>query len=168
MPADIDQDKLNAVPLLGPAGSAAAYRRSMLDELGGYPADYFLYYEDLEVALRARRRGWGCAWLDDALVTHDHVSGAAARKLYYLIRARTLFRLRNWPRQGGRGGAWIESGASWTRALVAGRFAEARQARADALRIHHASPVDYNRVDGPLDNAWFPSGAWRLSRILGR
>ncbi len=66
--ARVSVARLDAMPLLGPTGAAAAYRREALNAIGGFPEDYFLYYEDLEVAWRLRARGYECAWLDEALV----------------------------------------------------------------------------------------------------
>ena len=44
----------NARDALFPSGSAALYRRSMLDEVGGFDDDFFLYCEDTDLGLRAR------------------------------------------------------------------------------------------------------------------
>jgi N-acetylglucosaminyl-diphospho-decaprenol L-rhamnosyltransferase len=112
---------LDATPLLGPTGAAAAYRRDALDAIDGFPEQYFLYYEDLEVAWRLRARGWGCAWLDEALVVHDHVSGAGAAKRAHLRRSRRLFRARNFsPAEARRtrGAATLEDLAALTRVIT--------------------------------------------------
>ena len=39
---------------LMPSGSAALYRRTMLEEIGGFDDEFFLYCEDTDVGLRAR------------------------------------------------------------------------------------------------------------------
>ena len=41
-----------------PSGSAALYRRDMLEELGGFDESFFLYCEDTDLGLRARWAGW--------------------------------------------------------------------------------------------------------------
>ena len=56
--------------VLGPHGAAAAYRRSMLDEVGGFDPAYFAYLEDLDLALRAQLAGWKCLYVPDATVRH--------------------------------------------------------------------------------------------------
>jgi GT2 family glycosyltransferase len=112
---------LDATPLLGPTGAAAAYRRDALDAIGGFPEQYFLYYEDLEVAWRLRARGFECAWLDEALVVHDHASGAGAAKRAHLWRSRRLFRARNFsPAEARRtrGAATLEDLAALTRVIT--------------------------------------------------
>src|SRR5207249_7515050 len=39
-------------------GCCLLVRRECLEELGGLDEDYFLYYEDVDLCLRARKRGW--------------------------------------------------------------------------------------------------------------
>jgi GT2 family glycosyltransferase len=45
--------------LTGPAGAAAAYRRSAWEQVGGMDEHISAYLEDLDVALRLRSAGWG-------------------------------------------------------------------------------------------------------------
>ncbi len=119
--ARVSVGALDAMPLLGPTGAAAAYRREALAAIGGFPEDYFLYYEDLEVAWRLRAIGWECAWLDEALVKHDHVSSAGAAKRAHLRRSRRLFRARNFsPAEARRtrGAATMEDLAALTRVIT--------------------------------------------------
>jgi hypothetical protein len=109
--------------------------------------------------------------VDDALVTHDHVSGAGADKLYYLQRARRLFLLRNWP--GARPGGWsgrMEEAVSWARAAGRRRLGDARRARLDAERLHRAHPSHPDDSDRPVDPAWFaPAGEpFRAAARKGR
>jgi N-acetylglucosaminyl-diphospho-decaprenol L-rhamnosyltransferase len=44
-------------PPLGPTGGAAAFRREVFRELGGYDEAFFAYLEDLDLALRLRAAG---------------------------------------------------------------------------------------------------------------
>lgn len=44
--------------LVGPAGTAAAYRRAAWDALGGLDERIFAYMEDFDLALRLRSAGW--------------------------------------------------------------------------------------------------------------
>ena len=61
-----------------PSGSAALYRRSLLEELGGFDGDFFLYCEDTDLGLRARWAGWKCLYVPGAVVEH-HYSHSAGR-----------------------------------------------------------------------------------------
>ena len=46
---------------LGPTGGAALYSRAAFDRVGGFDERIFLYYEDVDLALRMRAQGAGCA-----------------------------------------------------------------------------------------------------------
>ena len=46
--------------MVAPPGAAPLYRADRLRELGGWEERYFLYFEDLDLALRALLRG-GCS-----------------------------------------------------------------------------------------------------------
>jgi len=67
-------------PILGPTGCAAVMRRAALEDAGGFfEVSYESYYEDLELALRLRRRGWGSVLVPAAVVRHDVGASFAAR-----------------------------------------------------------------------------------------
>jgi N-acetylglucosaminyl-diphospho-decaprenol L-rhamnosyltransferase len=58
-------------PLLaGPAGGAAAYRRTAWVEVGGLDEAIFAYSEDLDLALRLRDAGWRASVAPDAVAMH--------------------------------------------------------------------------------------------------
>jgi len=86
--------------VLLPSGSAALYRRAMLDEIGGFDDDFFLYCEDTDLGLRARWAGWKCLYVPDAVVEHhySHSAGAASPlKAYYVERNRLFVLAKNFP-----------------------------------------------------------------------
>jgi GT2 family glycosyltransferase len=56
--------------VLGPNGCAAAYRRSMLADIGVFDERYFAYLEDLDLAFRGQLRGWTCRYLPDVVAYH--------------------------------------------------------------------------------------------------
>ena len=56
--------------LAGPAGAAAAYRRSAWEEVGGLDEGVFAYMEDFELALRLRTAGWKAVAVTDAVAVH--------------------------------------------------------------------------------------------------
>ena len=85
---------------LFPSGSAAVFRRSLLEELGGYDPDFFLYCEDTDLGLRARWAGWKCLYVPEAMVEHhySHSAGrASAVKAYYVERNRLFVLAKNFP-----------------------------------------------------------------------
>jgi GT2 family glycosyltransferase len=86
--------------VLFPSASAALYRRAMLDEIGGFDTDFFLYCEDTDLGLRARWAGWKCLYVPEARVEH-HYSHSAGRaspvKAYYVERNRLFVLIKNFP-----------------------------------------------------------------------
>ena len=83
-----------------PSGSAALYRREMLDEIGLFDESFFLYCEDTDLGLRARWAGWECLYVPDAVVEHrySHSSGqASALKARYVERNRLFVIFKNFP-----------------------------------------------------------------------
>lgn len=57
--------------VFAPPGAAPVFRRDVYEELGGYDARYFLYLEDIDLAFRARSRGYSSWLLPGAVVEHD-------------------------------------------------------------------------------------------------
>jgi len=118
-----------------PSGSAALYRRAMLDEIGLFDESFFLYCEDTDLGLRAQWAGWGCRYVRGAVVEHRYsysAGRASPLKAYYVERNRLYTIIKNFPARL----LWEAPFASVARyfwhvaALVAGRgkTAEYRQA----------------------------------------
>jgi GT2 family glycosyltransferase len=86
--------------VLFPSGSAALYRRALLEQVGGFDDSFFLYCEDTDLGLRARWAGWKCLYVPEAVVEH-HYSHSAGRaspvKAYYVERNRLFVLLKNFP-----------------------------------------------------------------------
>jgi N-acetylglucosaminyl-diphospho-decaprenol L-rhamnosyltransferase len=82
---------------LGPTGGAALYRRSAFEQVGGFDESIFLYYEDLDLALRMRLAGFDCRLAPSARGIHAYSEtlGANTGRKYamtgwsrgYLLRA---------------------------------------------------------------------------------
>lgn len=98
--------------LAGPTGGAAAYRRRALEQVGGFDERIFAYGEDLDLALRLREAGWGCAAAADAVGVHlgsasfgrhssFQVYHRGWSRAYLLRKYRVLASPRNWPRAVG-------------------------------------------------------------------
>lgn len=58
--------------VFGSCAGAALYRRLMLDEIGLFDEDFFLFMEDVDLAFRARLAGWKCRYVPTAKVVHRH------------------------------------------------------------------------------------------------
>lgn len=79
--------------VLFPSGCAALYRRTMLEEIGYFDEDYFLYCEDTDLGLRAQWAGWRCRYVATAVVAHHYSSTAGA---FSAFKARFVERNRLW------------------------------------------------------------------------
>lgn len=57
-------------PIFGPSAGAAAYRRALLADAGCFDGDFFMYLEDVDLAWRARLRGWDSVHAPRATIRH--------------------------------------------------------------------------------------------------
>jgi GT2 family glycosyltransferase len=86
--------------VLLPSACAALYRRGMLDDIGLFDEDFFLYCEDTDLGLRARWAGWRCRYVAGAAVRHrySHTSGAfSPLKARFVERNRLWVAIKNFP-----------------------------------------------------------------------
>jgi GT2 family glycosyltransferase len=91
---------LEAPEALFPSGSAALYRRTMLDEIGLFDESFFLYCEDTDLGLRGQWAGWGCRYVPGAVVEHRYsysAGRASPLKAYYVERNRLYTVVKNFP-----------------------------------------------------------------------
>jgi GT2 family glycosyltransferase len=82
---EIDRGQYDALTnVFGASGAAALYRRDMLEDLARngtyFDEDFFAYYEDADLAWRARLRGWRCTYAPGAVATHERGWGDTLRK----------------------------------------------------------------------------------------
>jgi GT2 family glycosyltransferase len=86
--------------VLWPDGCAALYRKSMLDQIGGFDEDFFAYGDDAELGLRARIAGWKCMYTPHAIVRHHRGSTlgvASIGRLKLIERNRVLLAVKLFP-----------------------------------------------------------------------
>lgn len=120
-----------AEEVLLPSGSAALYRRAMLEQIGLFDEDFFLYCEDTDLGLRARWAGWRCLYVPEAVVEH-HYSHSAGRvsplKAYYVERNRLFALAKNFPARMWAAAPLVSLARYWwhARFLLRGRGAAAR------------------------------------------
>ncbi|WP_424031105.1 glycosyltransferase family 2 protein [Methanoregula sp.] len=89
-----------AEEIFGPCAGAALYRRVMLDEIGLFDEDFFLFMEDIDLAFRGRLAGWKCWYVPTARVVHIHGGTAGFRSdisLYYGNRNLVWYVVKNFP-----------------------------------------------------------------------
>jgi GT2 family glycosyltransferase len=131
--------------VLWPDGCAAMYRKSMLEEIGGFDEDFFAYADDAELGLRARIAGWRCIYNPRAVVRHHRGSTlgvASIGRLKLIERNRVLLAVKLFPWSL----LWL-NGWYYARRLFAG----IRAAAAD-------------QGEAALFPGW--SGKWRLASAL--
>jgi GT2 family glycosyltransferase len=98
---ELDRGQYDRVEqILWPDGCAAMYRKTMLDEIGGFDEDLFAYGDDAELGLRARIAGWECLYMPEAVVRHHRASTLglrSSRRLELIERNRILLAVKHFP-----------------------------------------------------------------------
>ncbi|MBI2821321.1 MAG: glycosyltransferase family 2 protein [Acidobacteria bacterium] len=83
-----------------PDGCAALYRRSLLEDVGGFDEKFFAYGDDADLGIRARLRGWKAYYVPEAKVWHRH-SGTAGiyspQKVFWVERNRLWLAVKSFP-----------------------------------------------------------------------
>lgn len=118
-----------ATDVFGASGGAGLYRRAMLDQVGLYDDDFLAYYEDVDLAWRARLAGWEARYEPRAVVHHKY-SGSIGRsspwRQYQCERNRIWNLVQNYPwRYVSTGIAWNAVRLAATRIPLAHRAREA-------------------------------------------
>lgn len=129
-------------------GGAVMFRTDFLYDTGGFDDRFFLYYEDVDLALRGTERGWRYRLAPASRVRHRGSVTAATigdRAAYFRERNRLWVLLRHRPWRDVRTGLWLSvRRLRWrprrahARALAHGlaaapRLLRARRAAADSL-----------------------------------
>jgi GT2 family glycosyltransferase len=66
-------------------------------QVGGFPAEFFMYHEDVDLSVRLRMEGGVVGIEPAAVVAHDYHFGASADKWRWLERNRLAFLVRTYP-----------------------------------------------------------------------
>jgi len=61
-------------------GTFTCIRRDMLKQIGFFDEEFYLYYEETDLCLRARRNGWQVFYLPGAAVVHEGGASGKSRK----------------------------------------------------------------------------------------
>jgi GT2 family glycosyltransferase len=82
----------------GGCGGAVAYRREMLDDIGAFDEDLFMYCEDVDLNWRAQLAGYKCVFAPDAVVYH-HLSATGGGEIasFYTGRNTLWVLVKNYP-----------------------------------------------------------------------
>jgi GT2 family glycosyltransferase len=79
------------------SGACLAVPLRIWRETGGFPPEFFLYHEDVDLSVRIRAAGHAVGLEPAAVVAHDYEFGANAEKWFWLERNRLAFLLRTYP-----------------------------------------------------------------------
>ena len=83
-----------------PSGCAALYKKEMLEQIGLFDKDFFIYVEDSDLGIRGRLAGWRCLYVPDAVVYHKYsatMGGYSPKKAIMIERNRIWFVVKNLP-----------------------------------------------------------------------
>lgn len=86
--------------VLWPDGGAGFYRKSMLDEIGYFDDNFFLYGEDAELGMRGRWAGYGCIYQPNSKLLHHQsatLGKGSPQKIYYIERNRIWVLIKTFP-----------------------------------------------------------------------
>jgi N-acetylglucosaminyl-diphospho-decaprenol L-rhamnosyltransferase len=79
------------------SGACLAIPMSRWREVGGFPAEFFMYHEDVDLSVRLRAAGAAVGIEPAAVVAHDYEFGANEEKWFWLERNRLAFLVRTYP-----------------------------------------------------------------------
>jgi len=79
------------------SGACLAIPLARWREVGGFPAEFFMYHEDVDISVRLRSEGHAVGIEPAAVVAHDYEFGANDVKWFWLERNRLAFLVRNYP-----------------------------------------------------------------------
>jgi GT2 family glycosyltransferase len=91
-----------AEEVFGACAGAALFRHAMLEEIGLFDEDFFLYMEDVDLAFRAQLSGWKCIYVPTARVIHVHGGTSdpgSDTSIYYVNRNLLWYTLKNFPKR---------------------------------------------------------------------
>ena len=98
---EIDRGQYDRIEeCLWPDGCAAMYRKAMLDQIGGFDEDLFMFGDDAELGLRARIAGWRCLYMPGAVVRHHRggsLHASSQRRIFLIERNRVLLAAKLFP-----------------------------------------------------------------------
>jgi len=110
-------------------GTFTIYRRSMLVRTGLFDERFYIYYEETDLSLRAKRMGWKIFFIPDAEVIHVGGASAKTRKdekfdsggsqlLKFRMRAEYLYFRKNYGRLAVIANAGVEIGWHLMRYII--------------------------------------------------
>jgi len=75
-------------------GCAMLIKRAVFEKIGFLPEDYFMYFEDIDFSLKARKAGFKIFYQPEAVIWHRFNRGTSPINQYYWQRSRVVFVLK--------------------------------------------------------------------------
>ena len=130
-------------------GAFFLVRRSMFEALGGFDERFFLYFEEVDLAVRGRAAGWQTFYLSDAQAFHRGGGGServTPTRLFYSLRSRIQYAYKHfgwWPATGVLLGTLaLEPAARVASGLARGSISEVKATvRAYAMLLRAISEI---------------------------
>ena len=141
-------------------GAAVLYRRSMLETLNYLDDGIFMYYEDADLAWRARRRGWRFWYEPESVVRHEHAALSREWSPGF-VRNVEFGKLRMLGKNAPR--SWVARHAAAALKFASGDFRHAL-----ALRDVEAARRVAARLRALCDAGLAAPRTWRLRRVEAR
>lgn len=178
------------------SGGCLAIRMDAWRRVGGFPPEFFMYHEDVDLSVRLRMAGGTVGIEPTAVVAHDYDFSASADKWRWLERNRLAFVVRTYPGSllallapallatelallavaaaGGWGRQKLRADReflSWLPRLLRERHVLQRQRTITAAEFAAALTPDLDsELISPLVRSWparlLLRGYWRLVRLL--
>ncbi len=81
------------------SGAAFVIKRSVLERIGGFDNNFFIYYEETDLSLRALLAGYKCLYVPTSIIYHKYEFRFSPKKCFYQERNRyySLLKTFKWP-----------------------------------------------------------------------
>jgi anaerobic magnesium-protoporphyrin IX monomethyl ester cyclase len=93
----------NLREVFGAPAAAAVYRRSMLNDIGLFDEDFYMYLEDVDLSYRAQLRGHKCMFVPQATVRHRGAGTTGSQyhkdNVYFIARNTIYILMKDVPKQ---------------------------------------------------------------------
>jgi GT2 family glycosyltransferase len=117
--ADWDLDKDRVVDTV--QGACLILRREVLDQIGLFDEEYFIYSEEVDLCFRLRQAGWSLYWVPQAQVVHyggQSTQQVAAEMFLKLYESKVIFFRKHYGKLGTSAYKLVLLAASLARLLI--------------------------------------------------
>jgi len=95
-PAPLLSKERGEIKIFYPSGAAVLFRREVLEEVGLFDEEYWMYNEDQDLGWRIWLAGFRCVLAPQAVVYHKYEFSRSIKKYYWLDRNRMISIVKNY------------------------------------------------------------------------